>query len=362
MSVELLNPTPIHLPQQFGGGFDSNSLNTPQGGGADHQGLSGGAINFASPQAGMLNYGNPGGVNSLSAQDGLAGSGQGVDDNLRQLVSDLVNQIMKAFAQMMQQGGNDDATSPAGKDAGDSSAQPQTASFDSMSDPSQTEEQPATPANATAQPQPQTATPSAETDATNQSASKANVFDKGTVAGSGPRTFDITNKEDHDINIGQFDKDNKLVAEMTLKPGESGKMKYQNDFTGVLKQSDSEGKYQDSASRLEFYNGFVNTSDIDGRNAAIHAEDGKGFEIGDEKSIADEAPDSIVSKDSAGNKTIAGWYDGSTDTMKKGGEYMTNKLGTGDTYMHPDDDKLPNGQNPMRHTDSMELDVTFGKA
>ncbi|VTP67109.1 Uncharacterised protein [Serratia rubidaea] len=48
-------------------------------------------------------------------------------------------------------------------------------------------------------------------------------------------------------------------------------MRYQNDFTGLLKQADADGNYRDDASRLEFYNGFVNTSDIDGRNAAIHA-------------------------------------------------------------------------------------------
>ncbi len=181
-------------------------------------------------------------------------------------------------------------------------------------------------------------------------------------AGSGPRTFNITNTQDHDINIGQFDQHNQLVGELRLKPGQSGQMHYQNDFTGLLKQADSDGNYQDSASRLEFYNGFVNTSDIDGRNAAIYATDHQGFEIGDQQSIADRAPAGIVTQDSAGNKTIAGYYDGSTDIMRQGGQFMTDTLGTGMTYMHPDDDRLPQGQNPMRHTDAMTLDVTFGKA
>ncbi|VTP67111.1 Uncharacterised protein [Serratia rubidaea] len=36
--------------------------------------------------------------------------------------------------------------------------------------------------------------------------------------------------------------------------------------------------------------------------------------------------------------------------MRKGGQFMTDALGTGMTYMHPDDDRLPEGQNPMRHT------------
>jgi len=205
-----------------------------------------------------------------------------------------------------------------------------------------------------------TAATSAESTASASSASATAASDQ--VTGSGPRSFDITNAEDHDITLGMFDKDNKQVASMTLKPGEKGTMNYQNDFTGVIKQADADGKFQDSASRLEFYNGFINTSDIDGRNAAISATDHNGFNIGDNKSIADGAPDNIVSTDSAGDKTIAGWYDGSTDTMKAGGEYMENQLGTGDTYIHPNDDQLGQGNNPMRHTDATKVDVTFSKA
>ncbi|MBD1551699.1 hypothetical protein [Pseudomonas typographi] len=184
----------------------------------------------------------------------------------------------------------------------------------------------------------------------------------GPVAGSGPRTFNVTNNQDQAIKIGQFDKNDKLVGELSLQPGQTGQMKYENDFTGLLKQADADGNYKPDASRLEFYNGFINTSDIDGRNASIYATDHKGFEVGDKKSIADGAPEGTVSTDSAGNKTVAGWYDGSTPAMRDGGAYMVGQLGTGMTYMHPTDDQLGDGQNPMRHTDAMTLDVMFGKA
>lgn len=184
----------------------------------------------------------------------------------------------------------------------------------------------------------------------------------GPTAGTGPRSFNITNTQDHPIKIGQFDKDGNLTAELNLKPNQTGTMKFENDTTGLLKQAAADNTYKSDASRLEFYNGFINTSYIDGRNAAIHATDGKGFEIGDTQSIADKAPGDIVSSDSDGNKTIAGFYDGSTDKMKKGGDFLTQTLGTGMTYMHPDDDTLGAGKNPMRHTDAMSLNVTFGKA
>jgi hypothetical protein len=182
------------------------------------------------------------------------------------------------------------------------------------------------------------------------------------TAGSGPYSLEITNAQDRSIKIGQFNKDEKLVGELALEPGQKGTMKYEAETTGLLKQADAEGNYKPDASRLEFYNGFINTSDIDGRNAAIYVTDGKGFEIGDKQSIADKAPSNITSIDFAGNKTLAGWYDGSTERMKQGGEFLTKELGTGMTYQHPNDDTLAQGQNPMRHTDSMTLDVVFGRA
>ncbi|MCA4825067.1 hypothetical protein HF675_03385 [Serratia sp. JUb9] len=290
------------------------------------QSAGGGAVQFATPGAGSsVNFGAPLTDALPTSTDGQPNPG----DPLSQLIGALLSQVMAELARRMQgQNGSGQETAPQNTDT-------------------------AAPSGG--------AMPLNETNAAKPTAHAASAAD-GPSAGSGPRTFNITNTQDHDINIGQFDQHNQLVGEITLKPGESGQMRYQNDFTGLLKQADADGNYRDDASRLEFYNGFVNTSDIDGRNAAIHATDHQGFEIGDRQSIADRAPADIVSTDSAGNKTIAGYYDGSSETMRKGGQFMTDMLGTGMTYMHPDDDRLPEGQNPMRHTDAMTLDVTFGKA
>lgn len=296
------------------------------------QAASGGAVQFATPGSGhSVNFGAPLTSASSTPTDGQSNPG----DTLSQLVSTLINQLMAELSRMMQsQSGSEQETTPHNTNASATS--------------------PSSGNDAAALNNDHAATPVTQSSSTNGAG--------GPSAGSGPRAFNITNTQDHDINIGQFDQHNQLVGEITLKPGESGQMRYQNDFTGLLKQADADGNYRDDASRLEFYNGFVNTSDIDGRNAAIHATDHQGFEIGDRQSIADRAPADIVSTDSAGNKTIAGYYDGSSDTMRKGGQFMTDALGTGMTYMHPDDDRLPEGQNPMRHTDAMTLDVTFGKA
>lgn len=275
----------------------------------------GGAVQFSVPfVGGSVNFGAPS-SNSASSPDGGSDASSGNDETLSKLIHALLSQVLARLLQ----GQN-------GEHAPPSSTSPTP--------------EPSAPSK--------DAPPSSGTN--------------GSSSGNGPHTFNITNTQDHDISIGQFDQHNQLVGELRLKPGESGQMHYQNDFTGLLKQADADGNYQDSASRLEFYNGFVNTSDIDGRNAAIYATDHQGFEIGDQQSIADHAPAGIVTQDSAGNKTIAGYYDGSTDTMRQGGQFMTDTLGTGMTYMHPDDDRLPQGQNPMRHTDAMMLDVTFGKA
>lgn len=302
------------------------------------------------------------------------------NDDLGTLVRDLVSQLMRMISQMMQQNQSDPGSSAAGDGGGQkqvvgAASQPASslaAAPAPTSDGASTASAAALPATANA-PQNLAATGAqvAPTDETSKSttsdasppvAAAASATGSGPTGGSGPRTFNITNTQDHAIKIGQFDKNDKLSGEITLQPGEKGKMNFQSDFTGLLKQADADGNYKSDASRLEFYNGFINTSYIDGRNAAIHATDNKGFEIGDTQSIADKASGSIVTADSAGNKTVAGYYDGSSDAMNQGGKFMTDTLGTGMSYMHPDDDKLPQGQNPMRHTDSMALDVTFGKA
>ncbi|WP_173634140.1 hypothetical protein [Paramixta manurensis] len=319
-----------------------------------------GAVSYLQSPNNAINFGNTSAhppVNNLAKSAPNNGG-----DDLGQLLRELISQIMMALSKFMQgnqpsndsaSGGDNSASSPPPVSSRpavpqDNSVTPPQNEKPQAVSPPPTQSTPPLSSDGTQKPSGQSSTPAAAGDGPN--------------AGSGPRTFNITNQEDHPIKVGQFDKDNKLVAEMTLQPGQSGQMHYQNDFTGLLKQSDADGKYKDDASRLEFFDGYVNTSDIDGRNAAIYATDHKGFEIGDTKSIADSAPDDIVSRDSAGNKTIAGFYDGSTDKMKEGGEFMTDQLGTGMTYMHPDDDKLPQGQNPMRHTDSMTLDVTFDDA
>ena len=137
-----------------------------------------------------------------------------------------------------------------------------------------------------------------------------------------------------------------------------------------MAQADSSGTYQSTASRLEFYadaNGINNTdvSYIDGRNAAIQVSDGQGKTAGDTKSIADSAPEGTITRDSAGNATIAGWYDGSTSTMQAGGAYMEQQLGTGNAYLHPDDDQnRADNSNPMTMAQdkSQNYTASFGDA
>ena len=315
----------------------------PQGRLSDQR-QAGGGVDFGrSPGAGAqsVNFGGQ----APQTSDSRVSSGERAvnptDQNIAELVRNLVEQIMQALAQFMQQNQNNPGPSSQG-----SGGSPQGKSG-TVSEPGQPMAKNAASQQTAAAPQ-----PVGNNAAVGEAAS----------AGSGPYSLNITNTQDHAIKIGQFDKNEKLVGELALEPGQKGTMKYEADTTGLLKQADAEGNYKPDASRLEFYNGFVNTSDIDGRNAAIHAKDGKGFEIGDKQSIADKAPDSITSLDAAGNKTIAGWYDGSTDKMKQGGEFLTKELGTGMTYQHPNDDTLGQNSNPMRHTDSMSLDVIFGKA
>ncbi|GAN59199.1 hypothetical protein ACI01nite_21790 [Acetobacter cibinongensis] len=176
------------------------------------------------------------------------------------------------------------------------------------------------------------------------------------AAGSGDNTVTIVNTSNHEEKIGEFlngGSTTQPVAEITLKPGESGTLSYANGQGGYMAEADASGAYRSTASRLEFYadaNGVNNTdvSYIDGRNAAIQVSDDRGNTLGDAESIAASAPESTLSKDSAGNVTIAGWYDGSNSTMQAGGAYMEQKLGTGNAYIHPNDDQNRTADtNPM---------------
>lgn len=359
-------------PVDQGFSLDNSDFGSPQGRFADQR-QAGAGIDFgSSPGAGAqsVSYGGQSAQISDSRVTPGERAANPTDQDLASSVRNLVEQIMQALAQFMQQNRSDtgassqDSGSAQGKSAAVSApAQPmaanagsqQAAAMPGAAQPSSAGPQVASPPPADAQ-----AAPAAT--AALAPAGKSSAAGDAATAGSGPYSLNITNTQDHAIKIGQFDKNEKLVGELSLAPGQKGTMKYEADTTGLLKQADAEGKYKPDASRLEFYNGFINTSDIDGRNAAIHATDGKGFEVGDKQSIADKAPDSITSLDSAGNKTIAGWYDGSTEKMKQGGDFLTKALGTGMTYQHPNDDTLGQGSNPMRHTDSMSLDVVFGKA
>lgn len=175
-------------------------------------------------------------------------------------------------------------------------------------------------------------------------------------AGSGSNSVTIQNSSNHIEKIGEFlngASTTTPVAEITLKPGESGTLSYQNGQGGYIAEADASGTYQPTASRLEFYadaNGVNNTdvSYIDGRNASIEVSDGQGKTAGDTKSIADAAPESTLTHDSAGNATVAGWYDGSSSTMQAGGAYMEQQLGTGNAYIHPNDDQnRADNTNPM---------------
>lgn len=191
--------------------------------------------------------------------------------------------------------------------------------------------------------------------------------------GAGPNSVEIKNTSGHEQKIGMFLNGGSTttpVAEITLKPGETGTLRYQNGQGGFMAQANSAGAYQPDASRLEFFadaNGVnsTNVSYIDGRNASISVQDDHGKSVGDTKSVANAAPGNVVTRDDAGRPTIAGWYDGSTDTMKAGGAYMEKSLGTGGAYIHPNDDTLKApGTNPMTmaNNNSQHFTATFGDA
>ncbi len=193
----------------------------------------------------------------------------------------------------------------------------------------------------------------------------------GISAGTGPNTISVTNNQDHAITVGKFKNGESTTdpsAKITLQPHQTGSLKYENGEAGYAAQADASGKFQPTASRLEYESDkdgkmkYPDVSYIDGRNASISLDDGAGLHKGDSKSIADSAPADIVTKDSGGGKTVAGWYDGSTSQMQAGGAFMQQRLGTSGAYLHPDDDKLSGSQNPMSGTQSSTIKAAFGDA
>ena len=192
-----------------------------------------------------------------------------------------------------------------------------------------------------------------------------------TSAGTGPNSMEITNKENHPITVGKFKNGESTTdpsAQITLQPGQTGTLRYENGEAGYAAQADASGKFQPNASRLEYEADkdgkmkYPDISYIDGRNASISLTDGAGLNKGDSKSIAGDAPAGTVSTDAAGNKTVAGWYDGSTAQMQSGGKFMQDELGTSGAYLHPNDDTLQKDQNPMSGTQSNTIEASFGNA
>lgn len=192
-----------------------------------------------------------------------------------------------------------------------------------------------------------------------------------TSAGDGPNTMEITNTQSRAITVGKFKNGDSTTvpsAEITLQPGQTGTLHYANGEAGFAAQADASGKFQSNASRLEYEADkdgkmkYPDVSYIDGRNASISLSDGAGLNKGDSKSIAAGAAPSLVSTDTGGNKTIAGWYDGSTSLMQAGGAYMQSQLGTAGAYLHPNDDTSAKDQNPMSATQNATIKASFGAA
>ncbi len=240
----------------------------------------------------------------------------------------------------------------------------------------------ATPGQA-AQPAPGTAAPVEKADLLQQvgsllqqltaalSGPAAGAATPGPTAGSGPNTMLITDIQDHPITVEKFKNGESTTtpsASITLQPGQTGALLYGNGEAGFAAQADAGGTVQPNASRLEYEADadgvmkYPDVSYIDGRNASITLTDGAGLARGDSKSIAADAPAGTVTQDAAGNKTVAGWYDGSTATMQAGGAYMQAALGTAGAYLHPDDDRQPTDSNPMSATKSATIEASFGTA
>lgn len=193
----------------------------------------------------------------------------------------------------------------------------------------------------------------------------------GSSAGSGPNAIQITNTTSQPMTLGKFENGQSTTdpsAQITLQPGQTGTIRYQNGEAGFVSKADSSGAFQPTASRLEYEadadgkQKYPDVSYIDGRNASISLTDGASLHKGDTASIAAGAPAGTVTTDAAGNKTIAGYYDGSSATMQAGADYMQSQLGTGNAYLHPNDDRLAAGQNPMSSTQSNTIYADFGNA
>lgn len=158
------------------------------------------------------------------------------------------------------------------------------------------------------------------------------------------------------------------LAEITLQPGQTGTLHHQNGEAGYAAKADSGGQFQLNASRLEHEADadgkmkYPDVSYIDGRNASIALTDGSGLNKGDDKSIAAGAPASAVQTDAAADKTIAGYYEGSTAQMQAGADYMQGQPRTGGACLHPNDDTLAAGRNPMSGTQGNTLHAKFGNA
>ena len=199
----------------------------------------------------------------------------------------------------------------------------------------------------------------------------ANAGAASASAGTGPNTMDVANTTDHAITIGKFKNGASTTtpsAQVTLQPGQTGALHYENGESGFAAKADAGGVFRPNASRLEYEADpdgkmkYTDVSYIDGRNASISLTDGGGLSKGDSKSIAGSAPAGTVATSAAGDKTIAGWYDGSTASMQAGGTYMQGALGTSGAYLHPTDDTLGKNQNPMSATQNATIKASFGDA
>lgn len=190
-----------------------------------------------------------------------------------------------------------------------------------------------------------------------------------TSNGTGSNAIQITNTTDQPMTLGKFQNGQSTTdpsAQITLQQGQTGTIRYANGEAGFVAKADSSGTFQPNASRLEYEadaqgkQKYPDVSYIDGRNASISLTDGAGLNKGDDKSIAGDAPGGTTTTDAAGNKTIAGYYDGSDATMQAGADYMESQLGTNGAYLHPDDDRLAAGSNPMSSTQSDTIYASFG--
>ncbi|MBS1091729.1 hypothetical protein JK208_08910 [Gluconobacter sp. Dm-74] len=290
---------------------------------------------------------------SLSSGTGSAtGAGQSSGTQNSQEEAKLAEVFQELMA-LLKQGNQEGSTNP-GSDTTSPAISPAAGSSAS-----------ATPAAGSTSP-----TTPASNDASSPAATTSGT--SSTSAGDGPNTTTITNTSNHDEKIGQFlngDSTTQPTAEIDLKPGQTGTLKYENGQGGYDAEADSSGNFQSTASRLEFYADAkgVNNDDvsyIDGRNASIKVSDGNGKTAGDSQSIANNAPSDAITKDAGGRATVTGWYDGSTQDMKDGGAYMESKLGTGNAYIHPDDDRNTTSSNPMTMAQdtSQHYTADFGDA